>query len=928
MNPARWETMKEIFASAVELEPDARPDFLRNACGSDQTLLAELEALIESHQANLSLPPGNAASPPRRPANGWDGRRIGPFRILHRIGSGGMGDVYLALRADDAFNQRVAIKVVKTGDYADDILNRFRHERQILAALDHPHIARLLDGGTTEEGTPYFVMDYVEGTPITEYCDQHRLAISERLRLFREVCLAVHYVHQNLIVHRDLKPSNILVTADGVTKLLDFGIAKLLRPEFFSQPVEATRADSRMLTPWYASPEQVRGEPITTASDIYSLGVLLYELVASRRPYAVHTDTQLDILKAVCDQEPQKPSSSLFRAEKPSAEEENPNYLSPAEIAETRATVPEKLKREISGDIDTIVLKALRKEPQRRYPSAEQFAEDIRRYLEGLPVTAHRNSRRYRAGKFIRRHKAGVAAAVLLLVSLIAGVLATSWEARVARFERARAERRFNDVRKLTTTILFDFDASIQNLPGSTAARQLLVQRALEYLNQLADESQGDAGLQRELAEAYLKIGDIQGNPYEANLGDSKGARESYQKALSITTSLNQADGKDPETRKYLARSYQSLGQVLPSLGKPVEAAADLHRATSIFESIPSDPETRYRLANSYQVLGDLQGHVGIPNLGDAVASQASYRKSLDLYQSIVTANPADHRARAGLATVQIRLGDAELQADLPAAAKNYQSARATFASLLAANPNDQAYRRRLGLTYQKIGGVQESLGNNKDALQNYLNAAGLDREAIRADPENAQAKMNLAISLRDAGDLLYKMHDRVGAISNYREIAGILERLSASQPDNVLVRSRYSEILVTLGGTLSEIGSASEAGEITGHGLAITKELAGRDEATADELYTYAESFLTCEPADLQQPLTALEYSKRALLKSGDNGTDYLDLLARSYFKSGNAREAVSTEEKAISSTQDLQGRKMLQRHLAEFTAAQNSSH
>jgi eukaryotic-like serine/threonine-protein kinase len=444
----------------------------------------------------------------------------------------------------------------------------------------------------------------------------------------------------------------------------------------------------------------------------------------------------------------------------------------------------------------------------------------------------------------------------------------------------------------------------------------------------LTGESYGDHGLQRELAEAYLKIGDIQGNPYEANLGESQGALDSYQKALSISRSLNQADPNDQETRKYLARSYESLGQLLPSLGEPVEAAADLERATSIFESIPSDSETRYRLANSYQVLGDLQGHVGIPNLGNAVASQASYRKSLDLYQSIVNVNPTDHRARAGLATVQIRLGDALLQADLPAAAKDYQSARATFASLVAANPNDQADRRRLGLTYQKIGGVQESLGNNKEALQNYLNAAELDREAVRADPNNAQAKMNLAISLRDAGDLLYKMHDRVDAISNYREVAGILEQLSASQPNNVLVHSRYSEILVTLGGTLSEIGHASEAREITGRGLAITKELAAREEATADDLYTYAESFLTCEPADLQQPLTALAYAKRALPKAGDNATDYLDLLAKAYFQSGNTKEAVNTEEKALSSTQDVQGRKTLQRHLAEFTAAQNKAH
>jgi serine/threonine protein kinase/Flp pilus assembly protein TadD len=907
--------MKEIFASAVELDPEARPAFLRDACGDDQSLLAELEALIASHETNASVPLGNKPRPSFGGA--WDGRRIGPFRILHLLGSGGMGDVYLALRADDAFNQRVAIKLVRTGVDSEEILLRFRHERQILAALDHPNIARLMDGGTTEEGLPYFVMDYVEGTPITTYCDQHKLPISERLRLFRDVCLAVQYVHQNLIVHRDLKPSNILVTADGIAKLLDFGIAKLLRPEFFSQPMEATRVDSRILTPWYASPEQVRGEPITTASDVYSLGVLLYELLAGRRPYTLETDAQNEILNAVCDQEPQKPSASLSRTEKPLADE----------IAGTRATVQERLKRDLSGDLDTIVLKALRKEPQRRYSSAEQFAEDVRRYLQGLPVTAQRNSGSYRAGKFIRRHKSGVAAAILLVTSLIAGVVATSWQASVARSERARAEQQFNDVRRLSTSLLFDFDASIRNLPGSTPARQLLVQRALEYLNRLADQAHGDVGLQRELVEAYLKVGDVQGNPYEANLGDTQGAVKSYQKALAISQSLSQLDPKDWETKKYLARSYQSLGQVLPSLGKPTEGAADLLQAVAILESLSADAETRYRLANSYQVLGDLQGHVGIPNLGDPVASQASYRKSLQLYQSILAQNPHDDRARAGIATVQLRIGDSQLHADVQDAMKNYQNASATFAALLAADPNNQGYRRRLGLTYEKIGGAQESLGDKKGALQDYLKATDLDRELVRADPDNAQARMNLAISLRDSGDLLSSMHDRSGAIARYREIADILERLSASEPGNVLVRSRHAEILTMLGEALAEAGNTTEARGITGQGLAITKELASRDDATADELYTYAQSFLNCEPPDLRQPLAAVEYARKAVTKaSGDRG-EYLDLLAQAYFEAGNTKDAVSTEEQALRLTPDAQGQQGLKKHLAHFTAAEKPS-
>jgi len=909
--------MKEIFASAVDLEPDARSAFLEGACGPDRVLLAELQALVASHQENLSVSPRSTAPLSSWSCSPWEGRRIGPFRILHRIGSGGMGEVYLALRADDAFNKRVAIKLVRSGVDTEEILNRFRHERQILAALDHPNIARLLDGGTTEEGLPYFVMDYVEGTPLTTYCDQHRLAIAERLRLFRDVCLAVHYVHQNLIVHRDLKPSNILVTADGVVKLLDFGIAKLLRPEFFSQPVEATRVDSRMLTPWYASPEQVRGEAITTASDVYALGVLLYELLTARRPYALQSDAQNEILNAVCDQEPQKPSTGLFRAERPEA-----HASSPAEIAGARSTLPEKLQRELRGDLDTIVLKALRKEPQRRYPSAEQLSEDLRRSLQGLPVMAQRNSGSYRAGKFIRRHKAGVAAAILLVASLVTGVLATSWQARVASTQRARAEQQFNDVRKLATSLLFDFDASVQNLPGSTPARQLLVQRALEYLNRLAQQAQGDTSLQRELAEAYLKVGDVQGNPYEANLGDSEGALQSYQKALSISQLLHRRDPNDQETRKYLARSYGSMGQILPSLGKPTEAAADLQKGIDLLQSISADAETSYRLANAYQVLGDLQGHAGIPNLGDVVASKKSYGQSLELYESILAKDPNNGRARAGMATVQIRIGDSQLHTNAQAALKNYQNARATFEGLLAADPNNQADRRRLGLTYEKIGGIQQSLGNNRDALQNYIRASDLDRESVRADPNNAQAKMNLAVSLRDAGDLLYDMHDRAAATSRYREVAEILRRLSEAEPTNVLVRGRYSEMLVVLGGVLAETGHAPEAHETTGQGLAIVKELASRDDATADELFNYAESFLTAEPADLRQPLLALDYARRALAKSAGFEGDYLDLLARAYFQSGNTKEAISTEEKALSSTQEEEGQKTYKRHLAQFKA------
>jgi eukaryotic-like serine/threonine-protein kinase len=933
VNPEKWERMKQLFASALDLPPQARREFLRNACGTDDSLFEEVEALIATHESEQSTSSG-LAPPVRTPITRWDGQRIGPYRILHRIGSGGMGDVYLAVRADDAFNKRVAIKLVQTGIDTKEILDRFRHERRILAALEHPNIARLLDGGTTDDGLPYFVMDFVEGTPIDEYSNRRRLSISERIALFRKVCLAVHYVHQNLVVHRDLKPSNILVTADGVPKLLDFGIAKLLKPEFLGYSLDATRIEFRLMTPWYASPEQIRGEAVTTASDVYSLGVILYELLTSRCPYRPKTNAADEVLRAVCEQEPERPSLAVCQSKPLESVNQTTPPLSPAAIAEQRSTVLEKLKRQLAGDLDMIAMKALRKEPERRYPSAEQLSEDLRRQSEALPVTAQRDSTRYRAGKFVRRHKAGVVAAGLVLVSLVAGVLATTWQARVARAERAEAERQFNDVRKLTTSFLFEFDTAIQNLPGSTPARQLLVERALEYLHKLAQQARSDPGLQLELAEAYLKVGDVQGNPYVGNLGDTQGAVESYQKALAISQSLTRANPEDRISREYLARSYLSLGEVLPTLGKPTEGLADLRQATEILTSLanahPADQQLRFRLANSYQALGDLQGHSGIPNLGDPAGSLASYRTALDLYQSILLTDAENLRARHGAAILEIRIGDLEQGDDPESAMKNYRSSLATFEELSAADPNNVEDRRRLGLAYQKVGAIEESLGNNRQALENYQKVSALSDARLRGDPNNAQAKMSVVVAHRYVGDLLYKMNDRSEAIVNYRQSLEMLARLSASEPNNVLTKGRYSEMLIVMGQALAETGKQSEAQELTARGLSLAKQLAVRDDATPEELFDYAQSFLTCEPVALRQPQTAVEYLNRALEKSGNAGSDYLDLLAQAYFQAGDIDRAVENEEKALgslrpaASSQAAASKRTLEARLSKFRSAQ----
>ena len=432
MQAERWQRIESILQSAIDCRADQRRAFLDSACGADAELRREVESLLawneKSGFTNSSALDEGIRSLERRSEKIEEERTIGAYRVVREIGRGGMGTVYLAARADDEFQKLVAIKIIRRGLDTDDIIERFRGERQILASLDHPNITRLLDGGTTDDGLPYFVMEYIEGEPVDVYCDRHSVGLNERLKLFQGVCAAVRYAHQNLVVHRDIKPGNVLVTKEGVPRLLDFGIAKLLAPGAGLN--QQTAATLRLLTPDYASPEQVRGEPITTSSDVYSLGALLYVLLTGRSPYRRAMSNANEIERSICEEEPEKPSVAVMR--------------SGAEPNEKESRVPkeaEKLHRRLQGDLDNIVLKALRKEPHRRYTSVEQFSDDISRHLGNLPVIARSDTRRYRITKFIQRNKAGVAAAALITLVLIAGITAVLWQAHVARLEQAKAAR-------------------------------------------------------------------------------------------------------------------------------------------------------------------------------------------------------------------------------------------------------------------------------------------------------------------------------------------------------------------------------------------------------------------------------------------------------------------------------------------------------
>jgi serine/threonine protein kinase len=493
MSGERWRQVKEVLHATLERDDSERAAFLEQACGPDDELRREVESLLKSYQQAgdfLDAPAAPVIEPAPPPGDPLIDSLVGRYRLVGKIGHGGMGTVYRAVRADEQFDFQVAIKLISRGMDTDFIVSRFRNERQILASLDHPHIARLLDGGATVDGLPYFVMEYIEGQPLHVWCDERKLSISERLKLFRQVCSAVQYAHQNLIVHRDLKPSNILVTEDGSPKLLDFGIAKILSLELAKHTIDPTLSIYRMMTPEYASPEQARGEAITTASDVYSLGVLLYELLTGRRPYRIHARAPQEIEQAICGSQPERPSTAVNRVE-----EVKGVKVTPELISETREGTPDKLRRRLRGDLDNIVLMAMRKEPQRRYASAEQLSEDIRRHLEGFAVRARADAFWYRAGKFIGRHTAGVAAALLVVLALIAGIIATSYQAHVANIERARAEHRFNEVRSLANAMMFEVHDKIAQLPGSTPARELIVGKALEYIDNLAHEAAGDPSL-------------------------------------------------------------------------------------------------------------------------------------------------------------------------------------------------------------------------------------------------------------------------------------------------------------------------------------------------------------------------------------------------------------------------------------------------
>jgi non-specific serine/threonine protein kinase/serine/threonine-protein kinase len=747
MTPVEWQRVKAVLHGALELRPAQRGEFLDRNCAGDGELRREVEDLLSFENAEditdgLNVTSWQAERETETAAPPSDPGRVGAYVILRRLGEGGMGVVYLAARDDGAYQHEVAVKVLKGGSQAVALARRFRRERQVLAGLDHPNIARLIDGGATETGQPYYAMEYVAGVPVTEFARAHGLGLRDRLNLFRGICDAVASAHRQLVIHGDIKPANILVGADGAPKLLDFGLARILQTASTASTETPTLL---LMTPGYASPEQVRGERLSTATDIYSLGVVLYELLTGEGPYGGDRQSPLELCRAICDVEPKRPSTVLRRR---GAESDMP--LTP---------------RQLRGELDHVVLKALRKAPGERYASVDELRADLDRYLGGFPVRAARGSALYRLRKFVARHRWGVATGVLA-AALGCVAVWTVWRA-----ERV-AQMRFNQVRQLAHAVVFDLHDAIAELPGSTAARELLVERALEYLKNLEATSARNRDLQLELAQAYTKIGLVQAGKGEASLGDFTGAVASYEHARAILHAvLQRSPGDEPAAEALVEADNQEAG-VREQRGESREwrqlRAEVGARLNDLSARHPDDRVLRLRAlsAAAYTLDGD----------HDWPRARAAYERVLAPALEYHAAEPANDGIARMLARTHSALAEV-LHAlnDVPGALKHHREALRINLERLARAPGATQAKLDVSWNYSETGWLEHERHQEVAAVADFDRALALLRSIVSADARNQLASVEVAKLEMAAAPALELSGDRKRAIATLRDAIGIL---------------------------------------------------------------------------------------------------------------------------------------------------------
>jgi len=803
MSPEEWRRIERVVDQALDLAPAKRAEYLADACGDDCALRSAVEEVLAgaSGVGFLDSPAGAYAAPlisgqsADRDADDEPGTQIGPYRVLRELGRGGMGAVVLAERADGQFTQRVALKLIKRGMDSDEIHARFLAERQILARLHHPNIARLLDGGVAADGRQYFAMEYVEGTSITAHCDALRMPVDERLRLFAQACEAVRYAHNALVVHRDLKPSNILVTAAGEAKLLDFGIAKLLRDDPAGLDAHAlTQAGMLLLTPDYAAPEQVRGTPVTTATDVYALGAILYELLTGRRAHRFATRTPMEVARVVCDVTPERPSVAVLHA----VDDNDSPATAPSndEIARLRGTEPARLGRRLRGDLDTIVLTALHKDATLRYASTDALLEDLRRYAANEPIRARGESFPYRAQKFLRRHRAGIAAGTALFVTLIAGVASTTWQARVARREAAKATA----VKDFVISLFTASDPS-ESRGRDITARELLARGRLSADTGLAHEPALKAEMLNTLAGIYRELGfyaasdtlfgraaTLAASTYGAESGEVATILTGWGLTLYQSGAYERADSLLTKALAYRKKALNTPGpdaaESMANLAAVVEAKGDLDRAEQLYRNALAISR-RYYGERSLKVAEDLSNlGVTLWRGGKLQAADSATRAALEIRRKLQDGeHPQFIISQHNLAGVLLALGKLDEAETLE------REVVAKRRHVYPQGHNDVA------IALQQLELILEARGRYEEAESTLVEALAVRRKWLgESHPETITLIANIGV-------LDYRMgHLAEAAAATRQAVDGFQRTLGASHPTTVTTRTNLGVILTEQG--------------------------------------------------------------------------------------------------------------------------------
>lgn len=785
LSPDQWQEVSPYLDEVLQLAKEARADWLASLRKHHGDLATRIEDLLKEH--NEAVQEGFLERSPRS-FGGLAGQRVGAYTLVSQIGQGGMGTVWLARRNDGRFERQAAIKFVSIALAGHAAEERFKREGSILGRLTHHHIAELLDAGVSTNGQPYLVLEYVEGKEIDEYCDQHSLNLEQRIRLFLDVLAAIAHAHAHLIVHRDIKPSNVLVTTAGDVKLLDFGIAKLLEGEGKAGlPTLLTRDGGSVLTPQYAAPEQLSNGPITTATDIYALGVLLYFLLTGQHPAGAALHSPAQLMKAVIDIEPPRPSDTV-------AENHSP------QTAASRSTTPEKLSRQLRGDLDTIIRKALKKNPTERYGSVTALADDLSRFLRHEPINARPDSFRYRARKFLVRNRTAVllsaSALILVITSLSLGLY-------VANRQRKIAEHRFAQVRQLANKFI-ELDNDIRGLPGSTQVRMQMVSDSLQYLTSLSSEAQVDKDLALEIAYAYVRVAHAQGDPTSPNLGQFAEAEVSLDHASRFSDAVL---AKDPTNQRalFIASTIAHDRMILAQTeGRAQDALDQAHKAVALIERLVnlgnSDPYVTYSVVYFYQ------------NVADVSASSRRFdeaiqycRRGFEIAQPVASAHRAEGSISKVLAIALWQSGDLEgaLKTANRAVELQEKQAASGHASLQINLANALSVK---GMILGKAD-AEASYGRSAEALAAFQRAFEIGDNLAKNDPLDYLGRHSVATTGLEIGNILRHTDPR-GALAVYdHALARIYEAKT-----NISIQRDEAELLAASSYPLRWTGRTQES--------------------------------------------------------------------------------------------------------------------